>query len=71
MTFIDMASLLVKFPGAIVATFMVARKILKKKVLVGTEAVDSRTMVDLRRPLQHALVRRRPFAAESVDVIVS
>jgi len=36
---------------------LVARKILKRKVLVGREAIDNRTMVDLRRPLEHGLVK--------------
>ena len=36
---------------------MVARKVLKKEVLIGTEAVDSRTMVDLHRPLERGLIK--------------
>ncbi|MCP4657887.1 MAG: hypothetical protein GY856_20970 [bacterium] len=36
---------------------MVARKILKKDVLIGTTAVESRTMLDLHRPLEHGLVK--------------
>ncbi len=36
---------------------MVARKVLKKSVLVGTEAVESRTMVDLHRPLERGLLK--------------
>ncbi len=36
---------------------MVARKVLKKKVLVGTEAVESRTMLDLHRPLERGLLK--------------
>ncbi len=36
---------------------MVARKVLKKDVLVGTEAVDSRTMLDLHRPLERGLLK--------------
>ena len=36
---------------------MVARKVLKKDVLVGTEAVQSRTMVDLHRPLERGLLK--------------
>ncbi len=36
---------------------MVARKVLKKDVLVGTEAVESRTMLDLHRPLERGLVK--------------
>ena len=30
---------------------MVARKLVKKTVLVGREALDARSMLDLRRPL--------------------
>jgi hypothetical protein len=30
---------------------MVARKVLKKSVLIGREALENRTMLDLRRPL--------------------
>ena len=37
---------------------MVARKILKKDILVGTEAVDSRSMVDLHRPLERGLIKQ-------------
>ena len=36
---------------------MVARKVLKKDVLVGAEAVKSRTMVDLHRPLERGLIK--------------
>ncbi len=36
---------------------MVARKVLKKAVLIGTEAVDSRTMVELHRPLERGLIK--------------
>ena len=36
---------------------MVARKVLKKAVLVGTEAVDNRTMLDLHRPLERGLMK--------------
>ncbi len=36
---------------------MVARKVLKKDVLVGTEAVESRTMLDLHRPLERGLLK--------------
>ncbi len=36
---------------------MVARKVLKKDVLIGTEAVESRTMVDLHRPLERGLIK--------------
>lgn len=37
---------------------MVARKILKKDVLIGTEAVESRSMVDLHRPLERGLIKQ-------------
>ncbi|MCG8463003.1 MAG: rod shape-determining protein [Holophagales bacterium] len=36
---------------------MVARKVLKKDVLVGEEAVKSRTMLDLHRPLERGLIK--------------
>lgn len=36
---------------------LVARKVLKKAVLIGTEAVESRTMVDLHRPLERGLIK--------------
>ena len=36
---------------------MVARKVLKKDVLVGTEAVENRTMLDLHRPLERGLLK--------------
>lgn len=36
---------------------MVARKILKRSVLVGKEALDSRSMLDLRRPLERGLLK--------------
>ncbi|MCZ6873740.1 MAG: rod shape-determining protein [bacterium] len=36
---------------------LVARKILKKDVLIGREAVDNRTMLDLRRPLERGLIK--------------
>ncbi len=36
---------------------MVARKVLKKEVLVGTEAVENRTMLDLQRPLERGLLK--------------
>lgn len=36
---------------------MVARKVLKKDVLIGEEAVKSRTMVDLHRPLERGLIK--------------
>ena len=36
---------------------LVARKILKREVLVGREALDNRTMLDLRRPLERGLIK--------------
>ena len=36
---------------------MVARKILKKDILIGTDAVENRSMVDLHRPLERGLIR--------------
>lgn len=36
---------------------MVARKVLKKDVLIGTEALESRSMVDLHRPLERGLIK--------------
>lgn len=37
---------------------MVARKVLKKSVLVGDEAVDNRPMLDLYRPLEEGLIKK-------------
>ena len=36
---------------------MVARKVLKKTVLIGREALDNRTMLDLHRPLESGLIK--------------
>ena len=36
---------------------MVARKVLKKSVLVGREALDNRSMLDLHRPLEQGLIK--------------
>jgi rod shape-determining protein MreB and related proteins len=36
---------------------MVARKLVKKPVLVGREALDSRSMLDLRRPLERGVIK--------------
>ena len=36
---------------------MVARKVLKKDILIGGEAVANRSMVDLRRPLERGLIK--------------
>ncbi len=36
---------------------MVAQKVLKKRVLVGQEALDNRTMLDFHRPLENGLIK--------------
>src|SRR6266481_6464892 len=36
---------------------MVARKLVKKTVLVGREALDNRSMLDLRRPLERGVIK--------------
>jgi len=36
---------------------MVARKVLKKPVLIGREALDNRSMVDLHRPLEEGVIK--------------
>src|SRR5256885_10337056 len=36
---------------------MVARKVLKKAVLIGRDALENRTMLDLRRPLERGLIK--------------
>ena len=36
---------------------MVARKVLKREVLVGREAIDNRLMLDLHRPLERGLIK--------------
>ena len=36
---------------------LVARKILKKEILIGREALDNRTMLDLRRPLERGIIK--------------
>ncbi len=36
---------------------MVARKIIKKSVLIGREALDNRSMLDLRRPLERGIIK--------------
>ncbi len=36
---------------------MVARKVLKREVLVGRDALDNRPMLDLHRPLEHGLIK--------------
>jgi len=38
-------------------TDLVARKVLKKEVLVGREALENRRMLDLRRPLERGLIK--------------
>jgi len=36
---------------------MVARKLIKKSVLIGREAVENRSMLDLRRPLERGIIK--------------
>src|SRR5918992_4342095 len=36
---------------------MVARKIVKSPVLIGREALDNRSMLDLRRPLERGVIK--------------
>lgn len=36
---------------------MVARKVVQKSVLIGREALDNRSMLDLRRPLERGVIR--------------
>jgi rod shape-determining protein MreB and related proteins len=36
---------------------MVARKVLKKPVLIGREALENRSMLDLHRPLEEGLIK--------------
>src|SRR5436309_4637145 len=36
---------------------MVARKLVKKPVLVGRDALDGRSMLDLRRPLERGVIK--------------
>jgi len=36
---------------------MVARKVVKKSVLFGKEALDNRPMLDLHRPLERGLIK--------------
>src|SRR5437588_330742 len=36
---------------------MVARKVMKKPVLIGQEALDNRSMLDLNRPLEEGLIK--------------
>lgn len=36
---------------------MVARKVLKKQVLIGGEALENRSMLDLRRPLEQGVIK--------------
>ena len=36
---------------------MVARKLVKKTVLIGREALDARSMLDLRRPLERGVIK--------------
>src|SRR4030095_13752758 len=36
---------------------MVARKIVKKSIMIGREALDNRSMLDLRRPLERGIMK--------------
>ena len=36
---------------------MVARKVMKKKVVIGSEALENRSMLDLRRPLENGVIK--------------
>src|SRR5499427_153506 len=36
---------------------MVARRVLKKSMMIGREALENRTMLDLRRPLERGLIK--------------
>ncbi|MGH9465240.1 MAG: rod shape-determining protein [Thermoanaerobaculia bacterium] len=42
---------------------MVARKVLKREVLIGAEALENRLMLDLHRPLERGLIREGSEAA--------
>ena len=44
---------------------MVARKVLKKPVLIGREALDNRSMLDLHRPLEQGLIKEGSDKDES------
>src|SRR5215203_1672717 len=44
---------------------MVARKVLKKPVLVGSEALQNRSMLDLHRPLEQGLIKEGSDKDES------
>jgi rod shape-determining protein MreB len=51
---------------------LVARKILKRDVLVGKDALDNRTMLDLRRPLERGLIKEASEKdAEAVRELIS
>lgn len=36
---------------------MVAKKVIKKPVLIGTEALENRSLLDLHRPLEQGLIK--------------
>ena len=38
-------------------TDLVARKVLRRDLLIGREAIDNRTMLDLHRPLERGLLK--------------
>lgn len=44
---------------------MVARKLVKKSVLIGREALDNRPMLDLHRPLEHGVLKEGSEKDES------
>lgn len=51
---------------------MVARKVLKKDLLIGEEAVSNRSMVELRRPLERGLIKEGSEKdIEAVKVILN
>jgi len=50
---------------------LVARKLLKREVLVGRDALENRTMLDLRRPLERGLIKEAEKDIEAVRKLVS
>jgi len=49
---------------------MVARKLIQKPILVGREALDSRSMLDLRRPMERGLIKDGSKDEEAVQEIL-
>jgi rod shape-determining protein MreB and related proteins len=49
---------------------MVARKLIQKPILVGREALDSRSMLDLRRPMERGLIKDGLKDEEAVQEIL-